>query len=176
MSQAQSKRQHRAHIASLTPGRVRFKLHPQSRGAATMQGIQTDLQSREGVQSVKVNPASGSVTMHFDPQYHTPADIIQLLEDVDVLVESIGHWPSMGEGLESGGFLAAVEDLNQRIYSATGIPVNLKQILPLSFVGAGIWSIAKKGLMVEAVPGWLFLWLAFDMFVKLHPPANNKTS
>jgi hypothetical protein len=66
--------------------------------------------------------------------------------------------------------------LNQRIYSATGIPVNLKQILPLSFVGAGIWSIAKKGLMVEAVPGWLFLWLAFDMFVKLHPPANNKTS
>jgi hypothetical protein len=181
MGQSQPTLRHRAQIASLTPGRLRFKLHPQSRGALTMKGIQTDLQSREGVQDVKVNPASGSVTLQFDPRCHSPAGIIGLLEDVDVLVESIGHLPTVddgkpGEGLESISFLAAVEDLNQRIRSATGLPINLKIILPLSFIGAGIWSIARKGLMIEAIPGGVFLWLAFDMFVKLHPIPNNKTS
>jgi len=181
MSQSQAKLKHRAHIASLTPGRVRLKLHPQSRGASVMQGIQTDLQSRAGVQAVNVNPASGSVTLRYDPQIHSPVGILSLLEDVDVLVESLGHLPTVddgkpGKGLESAGFLAAVEDLNQRIRSATGLPVNLKLALPLSFVGAGLWSIARKGLMIEAVPGGLFLWLAFDMFVKLHPLPNNKTA
>jgi len=180
MSQTQAKSQHRAHIASLTLGRLRMKLHPQSRGASTMQGIQTNLQALEGVQDVRVNPANGSVTMHFDPRRHSPAGIIRLLEDIDVLVESIGHLPSVedgkpGEGQGSTGFLATVEDLNQRIRLATGIPVNLKLILPLSFVGAGVWSIARKGLMIETVPGWLFLWFAFDMFVKLHPVVNAKT-
>jgi hypothetical protein len=41
-------------------------------------------------------------------------------------------------------------------------------VLPLAFVGARLWSIGRKGLMIESVSGWLFLWLAFDMFVKLH--------
>ncbi len=179
MSQTQSKLKHRAHIASLTPGRLRMKLNPQSRGASTMKGIQTDLQSLEGVQDVRVNPASGSVTMQFDPRRHSPSGIIRLLEDVDVLVESIGHLPTVedgkpGDGQGSTSFLAAVEDLNQRIRLATGIPVNLKLILPLSFAGAGVWSIARKGLMIETIPGWLFLWFAFDMFVKLHPVINAK--
>jgi hypothetical protein len=71
--------------------------------------------------------------------------------------------------LETAGFLAAIDDLNQRISAATGLPINLKLALPLAFVGAVLWSIGRKGLMIEMVPGWLFLWLAFDMFVKLHP-------
>jgi hypothetical protein len=102
-----------------------------------------------------------------------------LLEDVDVLVESVGHLPgveggSHDDGLISSGFLAAVEDLNRRIQSATGLPIDLKLVLPLSFVSAGLWSVTKRGLMIETVPGWLFLWFAFDMFVKLHPVRQGK--
>ncbi len=181
MNPSQAKLKHRAHIASLTPGRVRLKLHPHSRQAMTMAGIQADLKSREGVQAVKVNPVSGSLTLQFDPQRHTPSGILRLLEDTDILVESIGHLPTVeggspSEGLGSGGFLAAVEDLNQILGSVTGIPVNLKLVLPLSFVGAGVWSILRKGLMIEAMPGWLFFWLAFDMFVKLHPLPTRKAA
>jgi len=50
-----------------------------------------------------------------------------------------------------------------------GIPIDLKLALPLVFVGAGRWSIGKKGLMIESALGWLFLWFSFDMLVKLHP-------
>jgi copper chaperone CopZ len=181
MSQSKPKSRHRAHIASLTPGRLRMRLQPQSGRASTLQGIQADLQSCDGVQEVKVNPATGSVVMQFDPRRYSPAGILGLLEDIDVLVESIGHLPAMEGGKAGGGagavgFLAAVEDLSQRIRRATGMPVDLKLLLPLSFVGAGLWSIARRGLMIEAVPGWLFLWFAFDMFVKLHPVPDNKTA
>ncbi|MDD5034311.1 MAG: hypothetical protein PHE55_06095 [Methylococcaceae bacterium] len=181
MSQASPLPRHRAHIASLTPGRIRFKLHPHSRNEQTMKGIQRNLETREGVHDVRINPANGSVTMKYDRGHHSAAGIMKLLEDVDVLVESIGHLPSVDEHEPNGdsrqesiGFLAAVEDLNRRIQSATGIPLNLKLILPLSFVGAGLWSIGRRGLMIESVPGWLFLWFAFDMFVKLHPIVPGK--
>jgi hypothetical protein len=69
----------------------------------------------------------------------------------------------------------ALNDLNRRICGATGVPVNLKILLPLVFAGAGLWSISRRGLMIEAVPGWLFLWFAFDMFVKLHPSEKART-
>ena len=91
-------------------------------------------------------------------------------------MESLGHLPTLenhesesDDRLETAGFLAAIDDLNQRISAVTGLPINLKLALPLAFVGARLWSIGRKGLMIETIPGWLFLWLAIDMFVKLHP-------
>ena len=176
MAEREHKRRHHARMASLVPGRLRIKLHPTSRDPQTMNGIKCGLESHEGVHEVRVNPASGSVTVNYDHERHSTAGILGLLEDLDVVVESLGHMPTLenhesegGDRLETEGFLAAVDDFNQRIYEATGIPINLKIALPLAFVGAGLWSIGRKGLMIESVPGWLFLWLAFDMFVKLHP-------
>ena len=176
MDEGKQQRYHRAHMASLTPGRLRIKLHPTSRDPQTMNGIKRGLESHEGVHEVRVNPASGSVTVNYDHRRHSTAGILGFLEDLDVVMESLGHMPTIenhesegGDRLETEGFLAAIDDLNQRISAATGIPINLKLALPLAFVGAGLWSIGRKGLMIESVPGWLFLWLAFDMFVKLHP-------
>ena len=146
-----------------------------------MNKIQNDLLSREGVNDVRFNPVNGSVTMKYDQGRHSAAGIMRMLEDVDVLVESIGKLPAVdgeksGDELASGGFLAAVEDLNRRIKASTGIPINLKLLLPLSFVGAGLWSIGRRGLMIESIPGWLFLWFAFDMFVKLHPVPHDQAA
>ena len=166
---------HPAQIASLVPGRLRVKLHRASRKPEVMHRIKSDLESREGVHDVRVNPASGSVTVRYDHSRHGTAGVLGWLEDLDVMVESIGHLPSVaGEEASAGiGFLAAVEDLNRRLYRWTRVPIDFKLLLPLAFVAAGIWSIARRGPMIEAVPGWLFLWFAFDMFVKLHPNDRN---
>ena len=171
MNGEQSASRHPARIASLVPGRLRLKLHRTSRDAQVMHRIKSGLESREGIQGVRVNPVNGSVTVHYDHKRHGTAGILGSLEDLDVMVESIGHLPSVdnGEHPDGRGFLAATEDLNRRLRRLTGLPIDLKLILPLMFVGAGIWSTVRKGLMIEAVPGWLFLWFAFDMFVKLHP-------
>jgi hypothetical protein len=170
----------RARVASHVPGRIRLKLHPQGRDQATMVGIQTKLQSLRGIHDVRLNPAAGSVTVHYDRDRHSMAGILGFLEDLDVVVDSIGHLPGLDVGTEATRngrplpvFITAINDLNQRIQNKTGLPVNLKLILPLAFVAAGIWSIGKRGLMIERVPGWLFLWFAFDVFVKLHSERYN---
>jgi copper chaperone CopZ len=167
---------HTAQIASAIPGRLRVKLHPSHRDQDVMNGIKRGLEPADGVHDVKINHSTGSITVRYDHARHTRKSVLGLLQDLDVVVQSIGHAPRVAaseDGAEtsvgSEGFLAAVNDLNRRITSKTGVAVDLKLLLPAAFVGAGIWSIARRGLMVESVPGWLFLWFAFDMFVKLHP-------
>jgi hypothetical protein len=145
-----------------------------------MEGIKRTLEAQEGIHDVRLNPACGSVTVHYDHNRHSMSGILGFLEDLDVIIDSIGYLPSIGEtgDIDHGGvapeFIEAVNNLNGRLHRATGIPVDLKLVLPLAFVGAGIWSIGRKGLMIESVPGLLFLWLAFDMFVKLHSARTDK--
>jgi hypothetical protein len=56
---------------------------------------------------------------------------------MDVIVDSIGHLPNVGEngdadnGGEAQEFISAVNDLNRRIRRVTGLPVDLKLALPL---------------------------------------------
>jgi len=170
------KTRHHARVASATPGRIRIKLHPSHRGRTFMDGIKAGLDPQAGVHHVRINRSTGSVTVKYDHAQHNKTSILGLLEDLDVVVQSVGGMaptealkPGGDEAGSPEGFLAAVNDLNRRLYEKTGTPVDLKLVLPLVFAGAGVWSIARRGLMIEAVPGWLFLWFAFDMFVKLHP-------
>lgn len=167
---------HIAQIASLTPGRLRLKLHRGSRDPSVMHRIKDSLESREGVNKVKVNPLNGGLTVHYDRDRHAAAGILGWLEDLDVMVESIGHLPSLEASSAPNGesFLTAIEDLNRRVRTVTGLPLDVKLILPLAFFSAGIWSTIRKGLMIESVPGWLFLWFAFDLFVKLHPNHRDR--
>jgi len=165
-----------AWVVSAIPGRIRIKLHPSKRSPALMNGVKDRLNSHEGVHHVRLNNGTGSITVRYDHDRHSTQSVLGLLEDLDTVFESLGHEAEMGslEGeagdtFASAGFVEALNDLNRKIYGATGVPVNLKILMPLLFAGAGLWSISKRGLMIEAVPGWLFLWLAFDMFVKLHP-------
>lgn len=164
----------KAQVKSHVPGRLRFKLQHQSRDPETLEGIQRQLKTMQGIDEVRVNSANGSVTVNYDHGHHSMSAILGVLEDLDVLVESIGHLPSVGDsnhanGAERPEFLVAIDELNRLIRQKTALPINLKLLLPLTFLGAGIWSIGRRGLMIESVPGWLFLWFAFDMFVKLHP-------
>ncbi len=167
---------HRAQVASHIPGRLRVKLHPQSRQLHVMNRIKENLEAQEGIHQVQVNQITGSITMQYDHRLHGDMGIFGLLKDVDVIVETLMHAPAIEQprlSSEAGGvlptFIEAIDDLNNRVFRLTGIRIDLKLLLPLAFFGAGVWSISKSGLMIEKVPGWLFLWLAFDMFVKLYP-------
>jgi hypothetical protein len=164
---------HPARVASDIPGRLRVKLGPQSRAPDVLDGIRRRLKSHAGIHHVTVDTISGSVRVHYDPQHHETRGVLAIFEDCRCIFENL---ESMTESSSapSTGFLAAVEDLNVRLSAATGIPVDLKLLLPLTLFGAGLWSIARRGLMVESVPGLVFVWLAVDSFVKLHPtPATS---
>ena len=160
---------HRARVASDIRGRLRVKLSPQSRAPDVLEGIRRRLKSHAGIHHVTVDAASGSVTAHYDPRHHETRGVLGIFEDCRCIFENLEGMTESLSTTPSRGFLAAVEDLNTRLSAATGVPVDLKLLLPLTLLGAGVWSIARRGLMVESVPGLVFVWLAVDSFVKLHP-------
>jgi hypothetical protein len=118
---------------------------------------------------------SGSCTLHYDHNQLTKDRVVGFLEDLDVVAREItpAFIDESPEGVGEAGaqltFLQAIEDLSMRVWRRTGVKINFKMALPLLFALAGLWSIRKKGLMIAQVPGWVFLWMAFDVFVKLHP-------
>ncbi|SMF96592.1 hypothetical protein SAMN02949497_3997 [Methylomagnum ishizawai] len=162
-----AKAPHHARIASHTPGRLRVKLARNRSDSATLDRIKTDLEACPGVAGVGVNPASGSLTVRYDPKRHSTAGILGVLEDVDVLIDSLTDIPGLATHTPSVG--VAIDDLSARLSRRLGFPIDLRVVLPLLFVGAGTWSILRHGLMLNKVPGWMLLWLGFDLFVKAHP-------
>jgi hypothetical protein len=165
VEEQQSRYRHYSRLESFAPGRLRVRIKPGSSTPQQIENLQRRLHSREGIKEVSANPATGSVTVSYDHSRYSTVGIFSLLEELDVIIDSM-----LGdEAAISSGFLASIEDLNARLHAATGIPLDLKLLMPLALAGAGIWSIGKNGLMLKSVPGMLLLWLAFDMFVKMHP-------
>ena len=125
MGAQEEKTHHHARMASATPGRLRIKLHPSHRTPQVMNGIKRGLDFQEGVHDVRLNSSTGSVTVKYDRHHHDTESILGVLEDLDVLVQSLGHVPDIkrsapgADGMDrSKGFLAAIEDLNQQIHGA----------------------------------------------------------
>ena len=84
-----------ATVASHIHGRIRLKLHPDSRSPEVMESIQHKLKSLEGIENVRLNHQCGSVVVHYDQGRHSMAGILGFLEDLDIVVESIGHLPTI---------------------------------------------------------------------------------
>jgi hypothetical protein len=138
--------------------------------------IKEHLGKHDGIDQVNVNAATGSVTVNYNPQQRNVTEIRQVFEDMDVIFGNLSDAPSVDASLLTSGkgeapltFVGAVEDLNKHLSQMMGIKIDLKIALPLAFVGVGLWTVIRNGFKFEQVPGWVFLWLAFDSFVKLHP-------
>jgi hypothetical protein len=162
-------------ILSSVPGRMRIKLHPSGRQPAVMKRLKEKMESHKGMHRVRLNHTTGSLTLNYDHNRLTKDGVLGFLEDLDVVAKELSpglkdSLPEVAGGAGSSlSFLQAIEDLSLRVWRRTGVRLDLKLALPLAFALAGLWSIRKQGFMIAAVPGWVFLWMAFDMFVKLHP-------
>jgi len=144
-----------------------------------MMQLKKSIEEQQGVHGVEVNQAAGSITVKYDEQTHGGTGIFDLLEALDVIVGSLLDAPQIEEPTAGDGrskaavtLAEALDDLDKRVAGLTGHTLNLRSLFPLSLAGLGVWRISESGLMLEMVPGWLLIWLAFDSFVKLHPPAT----
>jgi len=178
MNQKKKRPQHKARIASDIPGRMRIKLRAEGRQPVFMNGLKEKMSARDGMNRVRSNSTTGSLTFDYDRDKLTRDGILAFLEELDVVAGEItpafsGDAPEHKDAGTPLTFLQAVEDLNMRIRRTTGADINLKLALPLVFASMGVWAIGKQGLRITMVPGWVFLWMAFDMFVRLHPPVGE---
>jgi hypothetical protein len=169
-------------VASQVRGRLRVKFGRHWRHKAKLEEIARNLEEQPGIGDVIVNPTTGSMTIRYDHAKQDGDGVFRLLKDLDVVMESTLHPPSLDEAAVQNGpwsLADAIDDLNAYVRKSIGIPVDFRLMLPIGLVAAGIWQIARRGLMIENVPGLMFLWLAFDTFVKLHPeraPATHGTA
>jgi copper chaperone CopZ len=137
------------------------------------------IEAQQGVQGVDVNHAAGSITVKYDAPTHGERGIFGVLEDLDLLIGAVIDAPHIeaapaeghGHSKAAGTLIGALDGLDKHVAEFTGHTMNLRTLFPLTLAGLGVWQIVKNGLVVEMVPGWLLLWLAFDSFVKLHSPA-----
>jgi Heavy metal associated domain 2 len=172
MDDAPSSR-HQAEVASDIPGRLRVRFPRRSRHILT--DLQQALAGEQGIQAVDVNHTAGSLTVTYDQQVHQRTDIVGLLRDLDVLLATVLDAPQIdtppGEKAQPLAALTVadvLDDLDQQVAGLTGYPVHLRTLVPLSLVGLGAWQSWTQGLGFTMIPGWLWLWLGFDAFVKLH--------
>jgi hypothetical protein len=139
-----------------------------------MRQIKDKLEARQGIHEVSINETTGSVRVNYDRGRHDMEGILHVMEDFDVIL--CDYMPGIDPvgGLSGGGSQGtsalpeALEDLSKRLSAAIHVPLDLKTVLPLGFLTAGLWSIARNGLMMTNIPGWVFIWLAFDTYMKLH--------
>ncbi len=90
--------------------------------------------------------------------------MLGFLNDLDVATTAVADVPIVGG--DHTGLGRAVQGPGAYIQQATGIPLELRRTRPPAFASA--YAIATEDLMVQSIPGPMFLSLAFDAFIKVH--------
>ncbi len=176
---------HRARAVHHVRGRIRLKL-PHKGNADLIREVRDAIAPMQGVESVAINVATGSVVVHYDPSLHDgfheqlashgSAEGVFLLEspelsEVDELAKKIeAEAEFLAQHSESARVIVdGFKNLDQAIKRATGNAVDLKVLLPL---GLAAYSLFEIGLEAST-PLWVTLGIfSFNSFITLHsgPP------
>jgi len=176
---------HGATVVHHIPGRLRVRLPRSQRDPRVLKELRDFVCGLGGVRSVQINPATGSILVHYHPE--SQADIQSLLAHSHEAALAVGTPPELTEADElaekierEAEFLAAhselafhlvraVKTLNREIREASGNTVDLKVLLP---AGLALWAFFKAGSEV-ATPLWVTLAIfSFNSFVALHHPTT----
>ena len=171
---------HDVKVVHHIPGRLRVRLSQARRNPILLRELHDLVKGFGGVRQVEINPATGSILVHYDPE--TPEQINTLIRNrsgdngVD-LMPDLGGVEDMAENIQKEAeFLAAhselarnvvntVKALNQEVRVATGNAVDLKVLLP---AGLAVWAFLKAGTEIST-PLWVTLAIfSFNSFVALH--------
>jgi hypothetical protein len=179
-------------ISHAIPGRLRLRVTELKQHAELAKQLESRLGSLNGLQSLEVNPRSGSVVFHYEPIGE--ASFLASLRDV---WPDLGDWtppnreptsPSAGPYRPdiAGEIAKLCGRFNAGVEKATG-GIDLKVLVPVTLV-----FLSALGLIVAAIrrrrlpaPTWYdMLWFAFNTFVILNltlskpkdsdPPDENR--
>jgi len=171
------------HIAHQVPGRVRLKIPSAKGNPELLEQISQTFGVIPGIEQITVNPATGSVVLHYDADRHdefhggfqhhyqhaAPGSLRPPQTDLDAFTNKIE---------EEAEFLArnsesarAVVDffkmLDREIKVATGNTVDLKILLAVGLIGVTVFEIGASA----ATPVWVTLTLfALNHFIEMHTP------
>ncbi|MBS1993143.1 MAG: hypothetical protein JSS86_20300 [Cyanobacteria bacterium SZAS LIN-2] len=164
---------HAVKVVHRLPHRTRIRMPKVHRTPGKMEKMGDRLSKIEGVKGVSVDHRTGSILLehHEDPSFIE--GLMASLEEagdlfLSVMMEDSG--PESELSIVSRFLKDTLGSANANVSASTRGFIDLRMIVPLSFLGAAIWKIRHtKEWMIE-VPPYVLLYYAFDSYMKLHHP------
>jgi len=167
---------HKKGVSHHLPHRTRYRLPKRSRTKEVAQKIREKVSKVSGVKDVEINEKTGSVLINHDetpgilPEIHDAMDSVALDLFEEVLEEE-GELLFPGFSIFAHMIKKRAKTVDAAISAKTNNYLDLKSLVPLVFLGAGILRATKSKNVVGHVPALVLFYYAFDTYVKFHPPA-----
>lgn len=153
------------------PERTRLRLPPEQRHSGRLASVSQALQDVPGIHDVETNYKTGSLVVHHDPDPSILSSIGHSLEDMLGLALELGE-----DGVEDGGGASILSHLVQgtvsrldgNVSNATGSWLDLKMLVPMALVGAGVTRATESGIGWANIPAFVFFYYALDTYIKFH--------
>jgi Heavy metal associated domain 2 len=173
---------HEAHVVHHIPGRIRIKLPDAKGNRALLEDLKAFISPLSGVRRVDVNPATGSVLVHYDPEAnedyrshlailaeHEKLFSLELpeLTEADKIAAKVEAEAEFlaGHSETARNIVNLVKYVNEVVKKETNNVVDLKVLLPL---GLAIYAFFEVGSELST-PLWVTLGIfSFNSFVRLH--------
>jgi hypothetical protein len=153
-----------ADIAHSVPGRLRLRLADAKGDAAWLEELRVSLLPSPGVLQVSVNPATGSVLLHYD---------IGIEDFNERLAEHAGRQQlftlridkSVEKTKPKHAIISLLEELRESTLRETGGMIDIKEIFPLAIGLYDLFFVKRS----RNTPLWLtLLMFSFSSYIDLH--------
>jgi cation transport ATPase len=149
---------------------LRARLTRESLNGDALRSAQQALTRISGVSEVRTNHEARSVLIAYDPTSLDLADLLKAMAAAGVTVVSTPDSKNERRDDQGGGALAdsitgLFSDVDRRVADLTGGKADLRTLVPVSLAALAVREIVAG--RVTAAPWYVFLWYAFDSFMKL---------
>jgi len=162
------------------PHRTRLRVVNPKRRTKEMAQVSERLKRVPGVTGVEMNDRTGSILVHHEDN----DNVLELLGAA--LEEAAGELFETAlevEEVEVPGLSIIAHLIKQRmgrldtsVASATGNVVDLKTIVPLGLLAAGLYKAARDHAWWGEVPAFVLFYYAYDSYMKFHGPSVRAVS
>ena len=177
----------KAHIVHHVPGRLRLKVPGAKGNADFLDKVKAALDPIQGIREIDVNPLTGSVLVHYDPddfdsfhqdvhQHASKSNLFAIHQPAITKVdEAVSKIEREADYLAARSHTARVvvdflHDLDVKVKQTTHNAVDLKVLVPLALA---VYSITVIELSA-ATPMWATLGLfSFNHFLELHQHVDD---
>jgi hypothetical protein len=156
-----------AHVSHCTIHRLRIRI-PSKRGSNSFfRTMEKGLSTLPGIESVEVNPLTGSVLVCHRSDTISICELIRQRCIVNLKEGGRKRTTSLRQDISQG-----VRAVNTHVSCLTGGKIDLLDVVGLYLIGAGAYQLIKGNFMA---PAWYTaFWYAFGILSKA--PSGDKTS
>ena len=164
-------------VAHHLPYRTRYRLASHHRNADIQDRINASISKVPGVKKVEFNERTGSVLVHHDEIPEILGTLSGVMDGIagdlfeEIAQEELAVIPGMS--LTAHITKKHLAKIDRYCAKMTNNLIDLKMLLPLVLLGAGFYQASRKNAWFESVPPLVFLYYAYDSYLKFHAPRGE---